>query len=101
MVPFVILSISVIAFLGWQSKVFSEQSSISHGAKTKLEEAYQNTVPKMDEAVAQSKKSKAGLEKLALDIIELAKTDPDAKAIAAKYVQSQKPAQAPAPSDKK
>jgi hypothetical protein len=98
-IPFAIIAISLVAFLGWQSKVISDQRSSVQTAKSKLEEAYTANLPKLDEAVEQSKKSKAGLEKLALEIIELGKTDADAKAIAAKYVQSQKPA-APA-SDKK
>jgi hypothetical protein len=96
-VPLTILAVSFIAFLGWQSKVISAQHTDVKAAKDKLEEAYTNNLPKLDEAVEQSKKSKAGLEKLALEIIELGKTDPDAKAIAAKYVKSQN---TPAP-DKK
>lgn len=97
--PVVILSLSVIFFFAWQIAIISQQRNALQGTKQKLEDFNQNSIPKLDDQVAKSKQIQQGLEKLVLDLLELAKTDPDAKAIVTKYnIQQQAPpSSAPTP----
>jgi len=88
----VLVSLSIIFLFVWQLKNISQQREALQGSKQKLEDAAQSNLPKLDEQVNKSKQIQTGLEKLVLDLIELAKTDPDAKAIVAKYnIQQQAP----------
>jgi hypothetical protein len=91
-VPIVLISLSLIFMFIWQLKTISTQSDMLHSTKQKIDEVANNQLPKLDEQVQQSKKIQTGLEKLAYDLLDLAKTDPDAKAIVQKYnIQSQQP----------
>lgn len=91
--PLTLLSISMILFFSWQLYNISLQSNNLRNNKQKLEDFVSNSVPKLDEQGARAKQVQAGLEKLVLDLLEVAKTDPEAKAIVQKYQiqQQQKP----------
>jgi hypothetical protein len=100
--PLTLLSVSLISFFSWQLWIISVQSNNLKDSKQKLEDFVSNSVPKLDEQGARAKQVQAGLEKLVLDLLEVAKTDNEAKAIVQKYqIQQQKPAnsgsQAPQP----
>ncbi|MGB8354631.1 MAG: hypothetical protein WCD79_12130 [Chthoniobacteraceae bacterium] len=90
--PIVLISVSVIIFFGWQWTLISTQRDNLNTTKTKLDEFVTNNIPKLDDQVAKARQVQSGLEKLVLDLLEVAKTDADAKAIVAKYnIQQQAP----------
>lgn len=72
--PLTLLSISLILIFIWQLSTISSQRS-----------GFQNTIQRQDELVSQSHKVQAGLEKLVNDLLDLAQTDAEAKAIVQKY----------------
>jgi hypothetical protein len=87
--PLMLLGLSLCAILGWQLKVASQLKD--HGRSMREQQVKQ---------VDQSRQVQGGLQKFARDLIEVAKTDEDAKAIVAKYgisVASPAPAAAAAP----
>jgi len=91
-IPIVLVTLSIIIAFVWQLQIISMQRDQLQTNKQKLEDFVQNTIPKLDDQVAKSKQIQAGLEKLVLDLLELAKTDSDAKAIVTKYnIQQQAP----------
>lgn len=97
-VPIVLISLSIIFLFVWQLKNISQQREGLQSSKQKLDDFAQNNLPKLDDQVVQAKKIQAGLEKLVMDLLEVAKTDPDAKAIVTKYnIQQQAPPSAPTP----
>ena len=80
-IPFVTLAASVLAYLVWQvSNVRIERSGIQAN-KSKLAEAIQKREPQ----VTQSVEIKTRLEALAIDLLELSKTDEKAMAIVKKF----------------
>ena len=86
--PFLLVAVSLCSILGWQIRVASQVQE--HGAQLRDQQV---------KVVEQSKRMQAGLQKFARDLIEVAKTDADAKAIVDKYgisVNSPAPAAAPA-----
>lgn len=101
-IPLVLLSLSIISMFIWQLKNIYQQQSNLQASKQKWEDDAATNIPKLDDQVRQSKQVQSGLEKLVLDLMEDAKTDPDAKAIVAKYnIKQQAPSASPAPSDSK
>jgi hypothetical protein len=92
-VPFVILAASVAAYLVWQVFNVQTQRSGFKATKSKLAEAIQQREPQ----VTQSIEIKTRLEALAIDLLELSKTDEKAMAIVKKYeIQRALPAAAQA-----
>ena len=79
--PFVLLAASLLFFLIWQIANVQTQRSGIKAAKTKLAEAIQQREPQ----VTQSNEIKTRLESLAIDLLELSKTDEKAMAIVKKY----------------
>lgn len=99
-IPLVLLSVSVISLFIWNLKNISQQQSALQATKLKWENATQTDIPKLEEQAKQSKQIQSNLEKLVLDLMETAKTDPDAKAIVAKYnIRQQAPAASPTPAE--
>jgi hypothetical protein len=72
------------------------------GANSKQGTAFKSTVERQTQLVEQSKQIQGSLERLVLDVLELAKSgDEDAKAVIAKYgIQQQGQPAAPAKTDK-
>jgi hypothetical protein len=97
--PIVLISLSLIVFLSWQWNVIAKNRDNLNTTKQKLDEFVTNNIPKLDDQVAKARQVQSGLEKLVLDLLEVAKTDADAKAIVTKYnIQQQAPpAGAPSP----
>lgn len=101
-VPIVLLSLSIIVFFVWQLKIISQDRDTLQTNKQKMEEFEQSTLPKLDDQVGKAKQIQAGLEKLVLDLLDVAKTDSEAKAIVTKYnIQQQAPAGSPTPASQK
>ena len=97
-IPLTLLSISVISFFVWQCKDISQKRESIVSNKTKLEDFVQTNVPKLDEQVAKSKQAQDVLQKLVEDLLDISKTDPDAKAIINKYnIHQQTPSGSAAP----
>ena len=89
-VPLVLIALSVIIIFGWEVIVAGQARR--NGRQLRDQQA---------KLVEQSKQIQVGLEKIARDLIELAKTDDDAKALVAKYninISSPAPAASPAAS---
>lgn len=80
-VPFVILAASVILMLLWQLYGTKVQYSTLNGTKSQLAEALKKREPQ----AAQGAEIQNRLKALAIDILELAKTDKTAEAISKKY----------------
>jgi len=72
--PLTLLLLSFILNLIWQLSAISSQRS-----------GFQYTIQRQDELVSQSHKVQAGFQKLMNDLLDLAQTDEDAKAIAKKH----------------
>lgn len=72
--PLALLSISLILIFIWQLSTISSQRS-----------AFQSTIQRQEELVSQSHKVQEGLEKLVNDLLDLAQTDEESKAIVQKY----------------
>ena len=72
--PLVLLAVSLIVILGWDLIVAGQVRS--NGKQLREQQA---------KMVEQSHQVQVGLEKLARDLIEVAKSDTDAKAIVTKY----------------
>lgn len=72
--PFILLGLSVCAILVWQLIVANQVKA--HGEQMREQQV---------KLVDQSRKVQAGLQKFARDLIEVAKTDEEAKAIVTKY----------------
>ena len=79
--PFVLLAASLLVFLIWQIASVQTQRSGIKAAKTQLAEAIQQREPQ----VTQSNEIKKRLESLAIDLLELSKTDEKALGIVKKY----------------
>lgn len=87
--PFMLLGLSVCSILVWQLKVANQVRE--HGTQMRDQQI---------KLVDQSRRVQAGLQKFARDLIEVAKTDDEAKAIVTKYgiaVTNSGAAAAPAP----
>ncbi len=88
--PFVLLALSVCAILTWQLIVGNQV----HQHASQL-------IEQQNKLVEQSRRVQGGLQKFARDLVEVAKTDEDAKAIVTKYgisVANPAPAATPQPS---
>ena len=97
-IPIVLVTLSIIVAFGWQVQRISQDRDNLQANKQKLEEFAQTTLPKLEDQVLKAKQIQAGLEKLVLDLLEAAKTDPDAKAIVTKYnIKQEAPASGAAP----
>ncbi len=72
-------------FLTWQSKLIDGQRATTETAKTKLEDYLAQNIPKLDADIKKSEQTKTATTELAKELLELAKTDPDAKFIVQKY----------------
>ncbi len=72
--PFLLLAVSLCAILVWQLIVANEVRE--HGGQLR---------DQLVKQVEQSHRMQAGLQKFARDLIEVSKSDPDAKAIVDKY----------------
>jgi hypothetical protein len=72
--PFLLVGLSLCAILVWQLIVANQVKE--HGAQMRDQQV---------KLVDQSRKVQAGLQKFARDLLEVAKTDEDAKAIVTKY----------------
>ena len=72
-------------YFTWQTQVLADQHADLQASKEKLEAYLKSNLPNLDEKVTHSKKIQTDLEKLAVDLLELAKTDPDAKALVTRY----------------
>ena len=73
-VPLVLVAVSVIVILGWELGVGSQARS--NGRQLREQQT---------KLVEQAKQIQTGLEKIARDLVEVARTDDDAKAIVTKY----------------
>ena len=80
-IPFVLLAASVLVYLIWQVANVQGQRSGVKAAKAQVADAIQKREPQ----VAQSIEVKNRLEALAIDLLELSKTDEKALAIVRKY----------------
>jgi hypothetical protein len=79
--PIVLIALSLLILFCWELKNTSKQRA-----------ALQSAIQRQEEGVKQSKAIQAGLEKLVLDLLGLAKSgDADAVAIVKKYNISQQP----------
>jgi hypothetical protein len=80
--PLLLISLSLLLIFAWELKInYGQHNGLQIG------------IQKQEETVIQSRKIQASLEKLVLDLINLANTDSDAKQIIAKYnIQQNKPA---------
>lgn len=92
-IPFVLLAASVLVYLVCQVANVQGQRTAVKAAKAQLADAIQKREPQ----VAQSIELKNRLEALAIDLLELSKTDEKALAIVRKYeIQRALPAAAAA-----
>ena len=80
-IPFTILAASVLLLLVWQLYITKLQYSGLKGTKVQLAE----TLKKREPQAAQGVEIQNRLKALAMDILQLAKTDKAAEAIARKY----------------
>ena len=80
-IPFVLLSASVLFSLLWQIMSVQSQRTASNTTKAQLADA----IKKREPQVAQAVEIKNRLEALAIDLLELSKTDPTAQAIVKKF----------------
>lgn len=79
--PLLLLSLSLLSLLIWQLTNLSSQRS-----------NLQATLQRQTEYVLQSRQVQSNLQKIAVDLIELAKTDAGAKAVVDKYgIRQQNP----------
>src|SRR2546430_7246068 len=86
--PLVVLALSLIVILSWELIVASQ---LRRNGKELREQ--------QTKMVEQSRNIQTGLEKLARDLIDVSKTDDDAKAIVAKYaIAVNNPSPTPSPS---
>ncbi len=94
-IPILVLGASLLVILIWQIANIRSQSTSMAEAKKQFADA----IEKREVAVKQSVDLQGKLQALAMDLIELGKTDEKAKAIVAKYniQQTIPPAAAPAP----
>jgi hypothetical protein len=94
LVPILLLSITFIVLLIWQINLAHSQS----GQLASQHDAMENAITRQTTAVNQAHQLESSVEKLANDLIDAAKTDDAAKAIAAKYIRnnSATPAASPA-----
>ena len=84
-VPLLLLSASLASLLIWQMTNLSSQRG-----------ALQATLQRQTEFVLQSRQVQSNLQKIAVDLIELAKTDTGAKAVVDKYgIRQQNPSVIP------
>ena len=90
-IPFVLLAVAVLFIMLWLNlSVFSQRSGFQ-GAKAQLAEAIEKRAPQ----VTQAAEFKNRLEALAIELLELARTDPTAEAIVKKNgIERALPAQA-------
>ena len=72
--PVMLVGLSLIAVLVWQLRAATQVKE--HGAQMRDQQV---------KLVNQSRREQAGLQKFARDLIEVAKTDDEAKAIVTKY----------------
>ena len=79
--PFIILAASLLFLLAWQLYLTKLQYSGLKGTKTQLAESLKQREPQ----AAQGAEIQNRLKALAIDILQLAKTDKAAEAIARKY----------------
>ena len=85
--PVVLVTVSLISILTWQVTVANEVKD--HVTQLRDQQV---------KLVEQSKRMQAGLQKFARDLVDLSKSDPDAKAIVDKYgISINAPAGAAAP----
>lgn len=83
--PIILLAISIVAFFSWQLKGISDQRN-----------ALQNTIARLQEPTKQSQQVQSSLQQIATDLLDLAKTDPQAKAVVDKYgIRQNAPATVP------
>ena len=73
-IPLVLIALSVIIILTWELKTGSQARQ--NGQQLREQQS---------KLVEQSRQIQIGLEKLARDLINVANSDPDAKALVAKY----------------
>jgi hypothetical protein len=92
-IPVIILAISFIVLLIWQIKISHTQS----GLLSQQYGVFQNAITRQEPQVNQAHQVETNLAKLAQDLIDTAKTDDTAKAIAAKYIQHNSAAPAASP----
>ncbi|MEI8341278.1 MAG: hypothetical protein WCH43_07045 [Verrucomicrobiota bacterium] len=87
-IPFLLIALSLVVLSLWQIKSIT-------GDRTEIQAMMQQQT----EPVNKSKQVQAGLEKIVLELLQLARDgDPDAKAIVAKYNISQQAPGTAAPS---
>ena len=85
-------------YFAWQSTVIEDQRITAKAAKDKLEKYYVESIPQWDQATAKSKQTEESLQKLCYDLLDLAKTDPDAAAIVKRYdIKAPPPGASPSP----
>lgn len=92
--PFALLSAALaVVLINQTANTFKQRTALREG-KAQLIDAYKNREPLVKQSAELQKK----LQDLVLDLLLLAKTDEDAKAIATKYnIQQSAPAGADAP----
>lgn len=97
--PVLLIAASLLVFFIWQAINVSEQRSAFNSTRAQLEEQFKTSTPQQNEMIKQSVAVQAKLEKIASDLLDLAKDgDPDAKAIIAKYnISKQAPTGSPSP----
>jgi hypothetical protein len=86
-IPLVLVCASILVVLGWELVVAGQMRSNARSLRDQ-----------QTQMVEQSRKVQGSVEKLARDLIELAKTDDDAKALVTKYAISVAAPPAPAAS---
>ena len=80
-IPFILLAAAVLFSLLWQILTIQSQYAGSKAMKAQLADAIQKRAPQ----VAQAVEIKNRLEALAIDLLQLAKTDPTAQAIVKRH----------------
>jgi hypothetical protein len=83
-------------FLTWQSKLIDDRRAELKTSKVKLADYVTQEIPKLDDSMEKSKKAETATEDLAKELLDLAKTDEDAKHIIDKYgIKQTKPSGSP------
>lgn len=80
-IPFILLAVGLLLSLVWQIANVQAQRSTFQTTKAQLTEAIEKREPQGAQAI----EIKARFEALAIDLLELANTNPNAKAIVQKY----------------
>lgn len=83
--PLTLLALSIICFFAWQWTDITQKQTAIKNNREKLDQFVQANREKLLDQAQKAQKVQDVLQKLVLDLLEVSKTDADAKAIVTKF----------------